>query len=264
MEQDGIHQLTYAKLSQAGLPLAEIDPRSFKIHHKDQQIPIFVQGQDNGKFELGEFILFFGQELKTKYTNQNIYWLTWGEGDGARMTDLDGTPSGGGTTPSRFLTTKHLEVDYAYRSNYTSGPEDDHWYWKTIPWYNNLPDPENFAVTFELSNLSTEPISATIRGRLRSYFPSYDQHHSRVYLNDNPVPVDDAIWDKGTDYFFEKPFAQSDLNEGINTITTNVPYTSTYVLLNWYEIDYYHTYKADDDILWFDGDQAGFYKYQIG
>ena len=260
VDLDGIYQLMYQELVNAQVPVDDIDPRTFHIHNQEQEAAIYVSGQEDGVFSAGEYILFYGEKVNTKFTDKNVYWLTWGGSNGKRMPVVDGEPVSGGTVPEYFLTTVRLEEDHLYQSKRPSSANQDHWYWQYIP-NTSLPNPNIFSTTFDLHNLYPDPISATLRGLFRS-FPTSPDHHTFVYINDHLV--EEATWLADTEHYFEKVGYQSSLMEGVNTIKVQVPVnTSKYVFINWFELDYHDTYVAENDKLWFDGEDPVILEYHL-
>lgn len=262
VDQDGLYQLTYEQLQSAGLPVETLDPRTFRLFNQGSEVRIYIEGEENGAFEPGETLLFFGQKVNTRYTNTNVYWLTWGEGNGLRMEVVDGTPGGNAELPADFLTTLHLEQDSAgYYIDQPSGPDKDRWYWKQL-----YADAGSGAVwqdfAFNLERLgSPGERKITLRGLLKGHTSS-SSHHVRLYLNG--TLVDDHTFPEGSAYLFElSAIPATLLQEGSNTLRVELPSPIDLVLVNWFEIDYYRTYFADDDQLYFDGDQAGTWEYRL-
>lgn len=263
VDQEGIYELSYASLAAAGLPVGAIDPRTFKLFNQGDELAIHAAGQEDGIFNPGEYLLFYGQGIDSKYTDRNMYWLTWGNGDGRRMENLDGSPSGSASVPTDFLATRHLEMDSAgYYSQQPSGVERDHWYWYLL-YTDSGPAAVEFSTS--LDHLGSGPGPISLRGRIMGYAAS-SSHHTRIYLNDQLV--DQATFPYGSEYSFDKTgIPAAYLVEGINRIKVELPLdggrTLDGVLVNWFEIDYYGSYVAEGDRLFFDGDQAGFYEFQV-
>lgn len=113
---DGVYKLDYSALQKAGVNLAQLDPRNLKIYTGQPgmlpqpnsasrvndltEISILVAGEADGKFDPGDYVLFFGQgpdifgyDTKTKffsyqnnlYTDKNFYFLTAGSSPGKRI-----------------------------------------------------------------------------------------------------------------------------------------------------------------------------------
>ncbi|MFC2053431.1 C25 family cysteine peptidase [Chloroflexota bacterium] len=260
VEKDGIYKLSYSELDSAGVPIAEIDPKTFKIHNQGEEIAIYVDGEEDGLFTDPEYILFYGQKENTKWTDTNVYWLTWGGEIGERMTELDGTPAGSGSTPEQFQTSIRLEEDHYYQTTKASGPEKDHWYWTKFQTSEGL----SHTYTVTLQSLSTAVVSTTVRGSFYGHSAS-PQHHTVVDLNGDLV--DDALWSSGVEYTFTATIPQDTLLEGQNQLTVTAPLdggiTRQTFYVNWFEIDYYDTYVAEEDVLWFDGEATGTIDFQL-
>jgi len=112
-------------------------------------------------------LLFYGQKAGTRYTDENVYWLTWGSGNGLRMSAVDGAP-GGASVAANFPARQHIERNERYVPSYPSGPDLDRWYWT----YIMATTPQVVTYTFDLHNLYTaSPTEATLRGLMRVMLP---------------------------------------------------------------------------------------------
>jgi hypothetical protein len=261
VDQDGIYELTYSDLQAAGLPVDNLDPRTFQLFNMGSEVAIHVEGEDDGKFDSGDHILFYGQKMNTRYTDTNVYWLIYGKATGLRMSEKDGNPLGA-TIPTEFRTTAHVEEDHEYWSR---GPEgEDRWFWKYVVASSNC---ISATFTTELTNIAVGVFTDTVRVALQgvtesSYNPD---HHTKVYLND--YLIENATWDGRAVHELSADVIQSYLIEGTNTIKLEVcddlgvGYDGIY--FNWFEIDYYDSYTAKNDSLRFSGDEAGTWEYHI-
>lgn len=59
---DGIHRVAASALEQAGLNLADVDPRSLQLFHRGEEVAIFVSGENDGSFDDQDFLEFFGKK----------------------------------------------------------------------------------------------------------------------------------------------------------------------------------------------------------
>jgi len=258
VDQSGIYKVSYEDLLLiAGVPVNELnklDPRTFRLLNQDTEVSIYVEGEADGIFAPDEYLLFYGQKINTKFSDVNVYWLSWGGEMGNRMPFIDGTPGEGGIFPKHFKTSMHLEEDHNYQSEHPSGIELDHWYWD----YVQTPSELTKLFSAELSNISTEPVSATLRGKFNSYSAN-PEHHVYVYLNDKLV--EDFYYPYLGEYLLDKEITQTTYLTGTtNIIKVEIPTgtgtPSQAVLINWFEIDYYDTFVAENDLLWFDGEEG--------
>ena len=269
IEADGLYQLTYNDLQNAGIPVDSVDPRTFKVWVQGEEIAIYVTGESDGHFDPGDGIYFYAEMARTKYQDPNVYWLTYGGNPGQRMSTRDVTP-GSASPPSPYKRTLHLEEDRDYRRSLPMEENADHWYWESYFACSSIycfPDDVK-TYTFELPNLATGSFTALLRPRLRgltAYSPNPD-HHVIFYING--TQVGEGFWDGTDELTDEYTFAQSLLIAGTNTISYYVPLDLPGVpeergLTNWFEVEYYDVYEAEDDHLWFSIDETGTWKPTI-
>jgi len=259
VDEDGIYQLTYTDLITAGVPVDTLDPRTLQLHNLGNQVAIYIDGEADGVFDVSDYVLFYGQKMTTKYTDVNVYWLTWGGEDGLRMATSDGTP-GGAAVPAYYSKAQRVEQNKIYQPSRSSGPDNDHWYWKFV-WATA---PTTFTTHFTLTHPITMSTNATITGLFKGY-DAVPQHHTQVYLNG--VLIDDAMWAPEETYTFNNVVPQSVLISGTNTISVVTPLdgdiTGDYFLINWFEVLYNRRYTAVEDSLVFNGDTAGTWEYHV-
>ncbi len=256
VDHDGVYQITYAQLVSAGINPRTIDPRTIKITSQGQQIPILVHGENDGAFDQGDAVIFYGQAMRGPYTVRNVYWLSAGGDAGLRMAGRDGTPLDGTPSPSQFLRTLHAEEDTAYWQAMPGQSGEDRWYWgsRISPSTSGLPPSRNYQVT--LKNLSQSAPSAALRVRLKGYTSL--AHRTRIYFNGQLV--DERPWSGQIPFTHFVSVPPALLHNGANTVTVEAIDAGAAVdqlLVNWIEIDYWNRYVAEDDELLFTSPTAG-------
>ncbi len=118
---EGMYKITRSELGSYGIDAAAVDPRTIKIYNNggmmlpeilSEQRPndlvenaIWVVGEEDGKFDEGDYILFYGRGINfwtydstsktivrrfNFYTPKNYYWITSGGGGGKRIADEPG------------------------------------------------------------------------------------------------------------------------------------------------------------------------------
>lgn len=260
--EDGIYKLTYDGLSDAGLNLSALDPRTIKIRNRGAEIPIYVQGEDDGVFNTADYILFYGTAINNIYTSQNVYWLTTDGDNGQRMKTVDGKPTGSAPVPDQFSAALHAEEDTYYWQTIPNGEGQDHWFWD-----DKLTAPEARDYSLTLNNLSASAGTATVHVRLkgRTDTQAGSDHHTKIYLNN--VEIDDQSWDGMNVFDHEVSVPHSYLNEGVNTVRIeavgDTGATVDQVFVDWIEIDYFDTYVAEDDELLFSAPTAGTFQFKV-
>ena len=121
---EGVYKITKAMLSSFGIDAAAVDPKTIKIYNNGGstlnenpeagrandlvEIAITVSGEQDGKFDDGDYLLFYGRGTDfwkydsnsnkiirsyNPYSKQNYYWITSGGMAGKRMAAQPGLDS---------------------------------------------------------------------------------------------------------------------------------------------------------------------------
>jgi len=73
----GVYELTYDDLKKIYPQIDFLSPEYFSLYDADfNEIPIIVLGEEDGKFQKNDKIIFFGKEHFSLYTLNNCYWLS--------------------------------------------------------------------------------------------------------------------------------------------------------------------------------------------
>ena len=120
VQVDGVYKIDYSLLRKMGINPDQVDPGKIQVYggvngmlpqsnsspriSELKELSIFVKGGEDGKFNKGDYLLFFGQGpdsyqlIPSKgifgyqnhlYTDKNFYFITLDRGVGRRMTDLE-------------------------------------------------------------------------------------------------------------------------------------------------------------------------------
>ena len=142
LPETGIYKLTYADLSNSGVDVDHVDPRQIRMYHNGGgvlpemnnvarhddlvEIPIYVYGESDGKFDNNDYILFYGRGpvcwkydgSKTAYVHeQNPYddyayaFVVTGLGQGKRIEETNNQALATTETVSQFLDHQVHELD---------------------------------------------------------------------------------------------------------------------------------------------------------
>ncbi len=141
--EEGIYRINYNALAAAGVPLGTIQPQSIQIYNREQQVPIYVKGEDDGVFGLTDYIELYAtgndgwldelvyqnssDQVNPYYSLYNdtiFYYLTWEEGstNNLRYTPVD-EQNLSGLTPMPYIWKKSV---LSLTTNYFQG-ELDSW-----------------------------------------------------------------------------------------------------------------------------------------
>lgn len=250
VKEDGIYQLTYQKLSEAGLPVDSIQPRTFQLYNKGKEIAIFVYGEEDNKFDTNDYIEFYGKKHNPEagreeefdgadYTDDNVYWLYYGIALGKRMQFRDVAPINGYEAPLNYWhTITYNPYGFFYWQVWQHGMH--HWVWDfelkgpqsqcpPPPPPNNcncsLCDPTGKkSFDFQLPYVDTSaPESASFSVKLMARSGSnlsYPDHHTAIHLN-TCSNQDSAYWDGKINYFHQFNAAHSCLSNQ-NSLTLEI------------------------------------------
>lgn len=134
--EDGIYKVSYNELATAGFPVAA-DPRNIQLFHRGVEQAIIVEGENDGNFGAGDYILFYGKRndgtldrqlyvspdaqphnYYNLYNDTTAYFLTVGHSGGKRMQTVTESPSG--LPAVNYHQAEKLQV---FAQNYWAGRE---------------------------------------------------------------------------------------------------------------------------------------------
>ncbi len=266
VNEDGIYRLTYSRLRAAGMSLKKVNPRMCRMAHGNTQIPIQIVGGEDGRFDPGDEIRFYGEAATGIYTDVNVYWLSCGEIEGKQMQQADGSPASAPEVTD-FRETLHREENHFYVSSLPKGEGKDHWFWT---FYRITSSGSILTRTFTADIASpvagsyTATLKVNVQGGRDNHSVSPD-HHLRMYVNG--TPVGDAYWDGDTTYVGTFSFPQALLHPGSNEIKMAAPGDMGSAqedgYINWFEIGYVRELRAQDDEMAFTAHGGGHYRYRI-
>jgi hypothetical protein len=150
---EGVYILNAAYLRAAGINTAPpFDPRTIRVFgNGGTEVPenvlaprptdlvenaIYVEGESDGRFDEGDYVLFFAKSVRGwryntsshlldhyihHYTEQNYYWLTFGGGTGRRMPVQQSLSDNPAVVPTKFLDMVLIEEE---TSNLLSSGKD--------------------------------------------------------------------------------------------------------------------------------------------
>ena len=254
IDQDGMVVVTYADVAATGVNLAKLDPRTFRLEHGGQEHAIFVAGEGDGSFDPGDYLLFYGQRSTTNDTSQSAYWLSWGSGQGQRMTQRAADPALGGNPVTSYLSTQHLEENETYLSALPASGVADRWYWNrySVGGHGEITTLIYPAALSAPLPGETAQLRAVVRG-YTSFFDLAPDHRLQFYVND--APVGDGAWDGQSQLDAVFSFDSDLLVSGQNVIKLFAPgdtgASNDVGYVNWFEITYERQLQAIDDQLSF-------------
>ena len=260
--QDGIHTITYQNLDDAGFNIDQ-DPRALRMYFMGQEIPIYIEGEDDGFWNPGDFIDFYGQKNTGFYSQTNVYWLYQTSGSGIRMAEVNSPRCGRPSRQEHFLDSLPLEESVYYLPYLPVSNDEDSWFWEVVAYVYGLQYSQE--IIFPLSGVSDWEGTVSFTARYFGY-TSYDaitpDHHTRVYLNG--LLLGDFTWDGQISYTLQTDIPQSTFNEGTNIITTeevgDLGISLDVIYVDNFNLTYYHNYESSADWLTFTASRKADYR----
>lgn len=258
---DGIYKLTYSQLAAAGIPVDSLVPKTLQLFNLGSECAIYVAGEGDGVFGTDDYILFYGQSLASKYTSDNVYWLTHGlVTQGMRMGTRDGAPDTA-ASPAFYTAVQHMESN-AYYLSYTPGSGDlERWMWNYI-YPSSRP---NWTYSFTLTAPTTGAGSLTVS--LLGYLEDAINPDHHVQVNLNGTQLAEAWFDGIVRQDLTMSVPSGLLVAGSNTIQvvcpndTGLGYDVVYV--DWAELTFPNTFTAVGNVLQFGYSEVGEWKFQV-
>lgn len=262
VRQDAFYALTYTDLLQAGLDVDNLDPRTLQLFHLGSEAAITVEGEQDSRFDPGDRVIFYGQSIKDKYTQDNVYWLTYGQQNGLRNLSRDVSPSEA-TKPGHYP--EHLSLEQnRYYVSFLSGSDDlERYLWDfaiapvvkpTWTYQFSLADPMDGAGQFEM-----------LLAGYSSHASVNPDHHAIITLNGNQIG--DLTWDGLNWKTLAVDLPVGSLLDGVNTITMTLPnsdssaYDTIYV--DWIKLEFERHFVATANKLAFTYDTPGAWQFQV-
>lgn len=178
VSKPGLYKIGYYELAKTVKP-ESIDPRTFQLFTLDTEtnsvieVALDVVGEKDGKFNLGDYIVFYGIPLNTAYTEERIYWLTWGLQSGLRM-ETKFQNSLDTICPHWFWNKLHFEENKIFEDSTIY--KKDNWFWQVIE--------KNKACVIPISFYNLAPLYGQSTISINFYGKTNSKHCVAVFLND--------------------------------------------------------------------------------
>ncbi|MBN1894972.1 hypothetical protein JW906_10775 [bacterium] len=264
IEKEGLYILPVPMIREAGWDLDGADPRLLRMTCRGREIPIYIEGGQDGRLDFPDHIEFWaeplwdlnrqGEKRVDPYSRHNIYWLELGERPGLRYGVKIGTPASRSAETAISLSfpfTQHEEgPGFFQRLPFAEGlDETDHWLST-----GGIPGGEKSDLSFQAvePDLFAVP-QAFVRVKLRGESSDYDVHPVDIYLNDRWVASGQWSQYEPLD-ITSSGFSAGYLREGRNDLTLinragNRELSRLY--LDWFEVTYPRLYRTSDNYMLF-------------
>ena len=263
----GFYRISHRDFLAAGVDLGSVAPETFRLWYHGQEQAIRVVDGEDGTFDSGDYVLFFGHERHREdlagredghvsyYSQEATYWFSWGGANGIRWAETDGTPEVADPVATWYWELSHAEEENTVFIAWHNEPLNNEleWYWERLNASYVL---REFSVeTDAVAPADTFVLRAGIQGGTQS-----PGHHSEFYVSS--TLVDSAWW--GMSYGRDAlVYDSADSGLGIDLDLLQDSVTSigfkelpdgpagsgAYSYLNWIEVKYPRCYVARDSSL---------------
>ena len=225
VSDEGVYRINKSTLQAAGIPVNSLDPRNFQLFSREQEVPIFIEGEQDSLFDDGDYIEFYatgndgwideyvygGTENQNNphyslYNDTLNYFLTWNDQVNnlryINETDVDFT----GYTPTNFVmytsrlmyTNRYyfgqLDAEGGSTPNYTEG---EGWFSGRFGYTNPSNDFDSNVPTPNVYTGGGSPIAtltAVSASANNSGFGGGPNHHLQLLLGDNNQLLEDITF----------------------------------------------------------------------
>ncbi len=279
VRENGIYKIRYSDLADStGLKFSGVNPRSFRLWNRNIEVPIYFQGEADGKFDKQDFFEFYGEQNLARdnpylknipsdqghyldpWSDDNVYMLTWGAGNGLRL--IEENVGGAQSTPaySRFQKKTHVEKD-AFRLDIKDiilgrpAAEEDIWGFDGgLSVFQG--GGTNFAeYDFMLDGLDNQFEGELFSVKISMQGVSTGRHEVSFFLNGTALTPTPLSWNGATKFQQELFVPSVNFIPGKNTLRIFTTPTADRVIdnfaLNWIEVTYQRSYAAINDYIEF-------------
>lgn len=237
VKSEGWYRVSQADLLAAGISPG-VNPRMLQLYVDGAQQPMKVNGEQDGRFDAGDSVEFYGLGLDVAWTDARTYWLVAGSQPGLRVQQTAGAPGQNGATS--FPYTVERRDRSVYFSALRNGDREN--------FFGAVVTSSAVDQTIMLGGVSPSSQDAQLEVSLQGV--SRTPHRVRVIWNGAEVgAVELDGQGQGVGRF---PVPHSSLREGANQVTLVAAAGPTDVCLTDYiSVTYQRAYKAENNALKF-------------
>ncbi len=259
--QDGIYRIHKNNLENLGVNTTSINPKTFRLLLRGEEVPIFVEGESDFSFDGNDYIEFVGvrnmggkhrelsgynepyNEYLGRYTDTTVYWLTWDGVDGERVDISDGNEVTTTDTLDYYSQIEHHEKNNWFDFSCASLVRRETPFWiENKTWIEGGIGIGVRNKPFSVSNLKlNKNVNAYVKLQDWVSNISSKAHHYALSFNADGKMYDSTYVNKYEKAILHAEFSSSKLSEGSNTLRLHSFETSASLnnsFLDWYEIEY--------------------------
>ena len=267
INRTGIYRITDSELRRAGVNPVDIELETLKMESRGRRVGLHIFDHDiDGGFDRGDSIVFYGAApIGDRFTDTNVYWLSWG-GIGSSQVDVrDAAPKTSyASSPFAFKKTVRFEQDRKYdRLLDVKDEQADHYFWESLTGGTDSRfSQKDFPI--QLPHVVGGQINRNAEIRIKFQGASREgnaRHQSRILFNGVQLGGV-AEWRQQAAPLVvrkieQRRFSRSEDMNLLRIIAEDRNGTSAGkpdFYLDWFEVDYWHTFEASEGVLAFNSD----------
>ena len=255
VRQDGMHQISYEQLEIAGVPVEAVDPTTLQMFYQGSEIAILVDSVSEHQFAAGDSLIFYGERIDDKYTQDNVYWLTYGQAQGLRMETQAGMPAAN-PNADEYLDMQRQELNQNYIPSFSAEDDYEHFFGKFIR--PQVPAYSTITLPYNLTDVKDGA------GLFRVAFVGALNVFHQVVITVNGVDLPDIItWNAFDLKIAEINLPAGSLVEGANTVVISTPNDNDLFYLDWAELVYSRGFTSTNDRLLFEYSETGEWDFAV-
>ena len=280
ISRTGIYKLTYRELTRTGINPVGIELETFKMENRGRRVGIHIFDLNtDSRFGRDDSILFYGKApIGDRFTDTNVYWLSWGGVGRSQVTIRDAAPkTPNAPIPLAFKKTERFEQDRKYdRLVDVKSEGADHYFWESLTGgADSRFSQKDFPI--QLPHAVRGQINRNAEIRIKFQGASRERnarHQGRILFNDTQLGGV-AEWRQQTAPLIVRKIEPGRFNNRGDTNVLRIiaedrngtPAGEPDFYLDWFEIDYWHTFEASDGALAFNSEtepqRAGPVQYRV-
>ena len=267
ISRTGIYKITYNELRRAGANPVDIEFDTLKMENRGRRVGLHIFDHDtDGRFDRDDSIVFYGgAPVGDRFTDTNVYWLSWG-GVGRSQIDVrDAAPKPSNVpTPFAFKKTVRFEQDRKYdRLLDVKSEGADHYFWESLTGGTDSRfSQKDFPV--QLPHAVRGQINREAEIRIKFQGASRERnarHQARILFNSAQLGQV-AEWRQQEAPLVVRKIEprQFSNSEDMNVLKiiaddrNGTPAGEPDFYLDWFEVDYWHTFEAFEGVLAFNSE----------
>ena len=267
ISRTGIYKITYSELRRAGANPMGIELETLKMENRGRRVGIHIFDHDtDGRFDRDESIVFYGQApIGDRFTETNVYWLSWGGVGRSQVSVRDAAPkTSNAPIPFAFKKTERFEQDRKYdRLLDVKSEQADHYFWESLTGgADSRFSQKDFPI--QLPHAVRGQINRAAEIRVKFQGASHERnarHQARILFNGAQLGQVTEWRQQAAPLVARKiepqRFVRPEDTDVLRIIAEDRNGTSAGepdFYLDWFEVDYWHTFEASEGVLAFNSE----------